>query len=1489
VPNYQEIYYEKLYDGIDLRYYSIKKDLKYDFIVHPGAEIEQIRIKCKGASDLVVEAQELLKIKTSIGEIIDRDLKIYQLENNKQKTINGAFKKYNEFEYGFEILSPYDKDRPLIIDPILEYSTFFGGGSTEYPQRIDVDTSGNAYVTGYTYSSNFPITNGSYDETKSNRTDSYVFKMAHNGSTLIYSTFIGGVHHDYASDIKIDPIGNSYITGTTRSTDFPTTPNAYDSTANNSMNVFVFKLDPQGSKLKYSTFIHGTDVGGDQGFAIDIDSFGYAYVSGFTYSKDFPTTSGSYDTKHNNGSDIFVLKLNRTGERLIYSTFVGGNGLDISYGIAVDNVGDAYITGETYSSTFPISSGAFDSVLNGSTDTFIFKLNYNGSGLVFSTLIGGDLNEKGYSIKVNSTGFPIICGETGSSNFPTTNGIIDPSYNNLDDCFVLKLNKDGKSLIFSTFIGGTGMDLAADLALDSSENIFITGETSSADFPKTQDAYNNIIQSFDAFLMKLTPDASYVIYSTYMGGRLSDGGFGIDVDITDSVYVLGTTTSSDFPYTPGAYDGGYTGNTDGVIFKFSFKSTLTINSVSLLQNGTHTSKIYSELEKYTFRINLIHSATLSDLKDVFLILDPNGVNIKFKWDYNSRQFTKESDPDQYVILEPSSTDNNINHFWTIDFDVTFDWDYPDENLTDIQIFASSLSLPDAWLNSTDFYRVENDLEFNGTLSITDENNETVLENDLVKAGTKLNWTGLKVVYQNTSDIYPTSESIQIRIKDSSGHFWFSPHNPGEDFLIQTITNSVTNIDGEIYSINIIGIPQKCDASNISTCIRVDGDNVTFSDILPINNTWHTKQKVFVSVNISDPGGEVDSQTVSRSISTDNGNSWSDWVKIYGLESNESIIIQNAVTFIEGTQNLLKWSAMDTVGNGPTESQPISIKVDTKPVNFSDAWPTHEAVSTTENVELKITISDDNSGVNASSIYYKIFEAEDETWGDWIHVDGYEDGASVSVNIVHTFPNGTNNMVKWRATDIAGNEPRESSYYIVNVDTWQPITKPSTVLLSPLNGQNVNRTEIELSWELANQSMGGVLFDLYLDSVTPPALNESEISDTNFIIKGLENDTEYFWYVIPKLGNISGICSSGIWSFKVQFDVKKNDSIDDKDQWDIWISGPKDVSMYAGENKTIELNITNLGNIQDTIILEFEANILTKYMRFSNNIIPDLESKGFTIRSLLIDIPKHVEHDTYEIIITAISMGSEYQVKNDHIITLEIKAQNEIDNNGSGVEDNSTDGNGSKDGGSNYHLDNNMMFYFLLAIVLLVTIILIIGFIVLKRKKRVEQQVLEQQTVTIKPRAIQTSVGVQQPTSTPTVNTNLTVNLPSNTLEQTNMPLTTGPSIEQPQKIEPTKTTLQMPQASKSPQLPPAKVTEQSPITITTSTPIIEKTGVGQKTQKYNKVTPKVQQMSPQIQSQKFPNQQTQSKPTQEITQQEISDTTQPMKTVQNSNEDNNDT
>jgi len=566
VPVWGGVRYKDLYPGIDLEITGENGRLVQRLVARLGADLSAVRLRVEGADAVELAGGEGLHLTTTVG---DFTLSLLTVEG---ATPDGQPTTLNLKPETFDIASPFSP-APLLPSTSAQssellYATFLGGSESDYVYSIAVDSSGAAYLTGSTYSSGFPTTPGVFDPTFNGSDDAFVAKLNAAGSALLYATFLGGGGSDGGHSIAVDGSDAAYVAGHTFSYDFPTTPGAFDPTYNGGWDAFVVKLNAVGNALLYATLLGGSSW--EYGI-IAVDASGAAYLTGETGSSDFPTTPGAFDPTYNGNGDAFVVKLNAAGSALLYATFLGGSGSDFGEGIAVDASGAAYVTGYTFSSNFPTTPSAFDPTFNGSQDAFVAKLNVAGSALLYATFLGGSSNEKGLGITVDSSGAAHVTGFTRSSDFPTTPGAYDTTFNGYDDAFVVKLNPSGTALAYATFLGGNSDDWGEGIAVDANGVAYVTGGTLSSDFPTTPGAFDTTHNGDeDAFVVKLNPSgagSADLAYATFLGGSGGDGSSGIAVDGSGNVYVTGGTESFDFPTTLGAYDSTFNGKGDVFVAK----------------------------------------------------------------------------------------------------------------------------------------------------------------------------------------------------------------------------------------------------------------------------------------------------------------------------------------------------------------------------------------------------------------------------------------------------------------------------------------------------------------------------------------------------------------------------------------------------------------------------------------------------------------------------------------------------------------------------------------------------------------------------------------------------------------------------------------------------------------------------------------------------------------------------------------------------------
>ncbi|MFX1532613.1 MAG: SBBP repeat-containing protein [Promethearchaeota archaeon] len=611
VPTYEEIWYFDLFPGIDLRYYMSSAGLKYEFVVHSGADPSQITVQVSefltlSISDQTVSMQFCKRVENR--QFQDTRLQVFQTDG---VTIPARFVSKNNYlnAYGFQI-DAFDPTQTLIIDPLLlSFSTYLGGNGGDFGWAIDVDAMRNSYIAGFTDSNgSFPLKNA-YDNTNNGNIDVFVTKLNATGNGFLFSTFVGGSNDDRGYAIAVDTAGNSYITGHTYSADFPT-KNAYQSTFNGVIDAIVFKLNATGNGLEFGTYLGGSN--NDEGQGITVDANGNSYIAGSTESNNFPTTPNAYNTTWggNNRYDAFVTKLNATGDGLIFSTYLGGSTDDFGEDIAIDENGDCYIIGYTDSSNFPLMN-PLQPIWQGGWDVFITKLNATGNGLNYSTYLGGNAKDWGHGIAVDSSKCAYVTGYTESSNFLMIAPGYNTTYGGNGDAFVVKLDFTGAAQLFSTFLGGTIDEYAYEITLDAAGNSYIIGQTKSPNFPM-QNAYNSTFEgnTYDTFVTELNMTGTSLVFSTYLGGNGNEFGRGIALDAYENIYVTGYTLSSNFP-TQNAYNSTY-GGLDAYVAKFITDDTPPTITLASPANGTTHS-----------------SGTIIDLT----ITDLNGISqVRYNWD-----------------------------------------------------------------------------------------------------------------------------------------------------------------------------------------------------------------------------------------------------------------------------------------------------------------------------------------------------------------------------------------------------------------------------------------------------------------------------------------------------------------------------------------------------------------------------------------------------------------------------------------------------------------------------------------------------------------------------------------------------------------------------------------------------------------------------------------------------------------------------------------
>ncbi|MGA2115143.1 MAG: SBBP repeat-containing protein, partial [Bryobacteraceae bacterium] len=585
IPLFLGVRYAEVYPGIDVDFHSPGGspgespstehggDLEYDFLLAPGAKVSAIRLVFSGIQTTYLDRGDLV-LKTAQGEFRHRHPRLYRERNGKRLEIGGGYVLRDWNEVGFEV-APGWADSPMVIDPVLTYSTFMGGSGNTMAWALAVDSADCIYLAGETLPVDFGATFQVSDSTSS--TDAFLVKMNSTGTAMVYAAYFGGTGRSSARGVAVDSGGNAYITGFAYSTDFPTTAGAYRSSTLGMADVFAMKVNPTGSALVYSALFGGAGI--DLATGIAIDSSGNAYISGSTASLAFPITNAFQSSYGGGVQDAFVTKINATGSALLYSTFLGGTGNDVANGIAVDSSGSVYVAGYTDSLNFPVASALYGAPA-GQGDAFVAKLTPSGTGLVFATYLGGSQVDVASAIAIDSVDDVFVTGTTLSTDFPVTAGAFQTGNAGSYDAFVTELNSEGSALVYSTYLGGEGSDQANAIAVHS-DVAYVAGFTYSHYYPVQEALQSALGGAQDAFVTVIAAGGGSLVWSTYFGGLEDDQANGIAVDSSASAYIAGWTLSSNFPVSGGAFQTTYAVES-GFLVKLSTTTVTAANPLQLV-------------------------------------------------------------------------------------------------------------------------------------------------------------------------------------------------------------------------------------------------------------------------------------------------------------------------------------------------------------------------------------------------------------------------------------------------------------------------------------------------------------------------------------------------------------------------------------------------------------------------------------------------------------------------------------------------------------------------------------------------------------------------------------------------------------------------------------------------------------------------------------------------------------------------------------------
>jgi len=544
---YSRIRYRELYPGVDVEVHGDGERLQYDLVVAPWGDADGVRVRCEGARGLALDDDGTLVIATAAGELRQTPPRTFEIgPDGRSVEVASAFRLIDRDTYGF-VVERSDPTARLVIDPMLEYSTYLGGSLCDEAKAIAVGFSGEAYVTGSTQSLDFPTSPGAFDVTQQGE-DAFVAKLTAAGDGLVWSTYFGGSSDDRGCAIEVNAAGEAFVAGATRSDDLPTTACAQQPDAGGSEDGFAIRVSADGGVLVYATYLGG--AADDRALDIDVDGDDAAYVTGFTDSLDFPTTPCAADDTLD-GRDAFAVKLGPRGT-LAYATLLGGTSEDTGWGIAVDGDGRAYVGGQTASADFPTTPGAYDTTADGE-DVFVARLDRDGAAVEAATLFGGSDLDGARDLDLDDVGQPYVGGLTRSTDLPTTANAFDATPGGGDDALLLRLDRDLENALFASYLGGSGDDVCHGITGDQLGVVYAAGETRSSDLDVTVDAYQrDLAGRADGFYAQVTA-ARELDYLTYFGGPPDDAALDIALEFFAGKAFLAGVARGDFPTTPGAF------------------------------------------------------------------------------------------------------------------------------------------------------------------------------------------------------------------------------------------------------------------------------------------------------------------------------------------------------------------------------------------------------------------------------------------------------------------------------------------------------------------------------------------------------------------------------------------------------------------------------------------------------------------------------------------------------------------------------------------------------------------------------------------------------------------------------------------------------------------------------------------------------------------------------------------------------------------------
>jgi len=602
--NFESIRMEAIYEGIDLQLKMQRDNIEKIFIVEPNADFNQIRIAMDGVESISISDNQM-QVETALGNIQFTAPIAFQYIDGEKSNVQVEYSLFENNQYGFKI-GEYDPDYTLYIDPLLA-STFIGGTNNDNGLTLALDNNGKLFISGYTWSSNYPTTTGVYNESFNGGSyDVFISRFDTLLTTLEVSTFIGGDNYEEGVSLAIDTAtGEVYLGGTVESTNYPTTTGALQNAhGGGESDIFISKLSNDLSTLHASTFLGGNSDDVCTRILYDHDN-DVIFITGHTKSTDFPTTFGAYDqvfSGFGTNSSAFISRLDSDLTTLQASTIIEGSFSDEAHALQFDNNGDILLAGYTNSLDWPVTSGAFDEDHNSNKDAFLLRMDYDLTTLMNSTFIGGGYYDWATDLLQDDSGNIFIVGHTASDNYPTTTGSYSPTFDNAVDVFVSKFSSDLSTLISSTFIGGNSNEYAYNIKMDNDGFLFISGNTYSTDYPTTYGSYDTVFNgALDIFITKINSDLTNIPASTFLGGSNFDNTQDIIISESGAIYCTGYTASEFFPTTPGVYQTEFSGTPSSTneAFIVKFDINLSTEPPSIATQPTDQTACENETVEFT--------------------------------------------------------------------------------------------------------------------------------------------------------------------------------------------------------------------------------------------------------------------------------------------------------------------------------------------------------------------------------------------------------------------------------------------------------------------------------------------------------------------------------------------------------------------------------------------------------------------------------------------------------------------------------------------------------------------------------------------------------------------------------------------------------------------------------------------------------------------------------------------------------------------------